>query len=51
MAGVRSAGTVLAINPDPEAPVWDFCDAGVVGTWQDVLPLLVAELRGVLRPI
>jgi electron transfer flavoprotein alpha subunit len=50
MAGVRAAGTVLAVNPDPDAPIWDYCDAGVIGTWQEVLPLLVEELRGVLPP-
>ncbi len=49
-AGIRSAGTVLGINPDPDAPLWDYCDAGVVATWQEVLPLLVEELRGVLPP-
>jgi electron transfer flavoprotein alpha subunit len=48
MAGVRSAGTVLAINPDPSAPVWDTADVGIVGTWQEVLPLLVDELRHAL---
>jgi len=50
MAGVRSAGTVLAINPDPEAPVWETADVGIVGTWQEVLPLLVEELRDALVP-
>lgn len=45
MVGVRSAETVLSINPDPEAPVWAHTDVGIVGTWQDVLPLLVDELR------
>jgi electron transfer flavoprotein alpha subunit len=48
MAGVRSAGTVLGINPDPSAPLWAFCDAGIVAPWQEVLPLLVEELRRVL---
>lgn len=45
MVGVRAAGTVLAINPDPNAPVWDHCDVGIVGSWQDCLPLLVEQLR------
>jgi electron transfer flavoprotein alpha subunit len=48
MVGVRSAGTVLSINPDPDAPVWVHTDVGVVGTWQEVLPLLVDELRRAL---
>jgi electron transfer flavoprotein alpha subunit len=42
--GVRSAGTVLAINRDPEAPVFAVADAGIVGEWREVLALLEAEL-------
>jgi len=49
MAGVRSAGTVLTINADPEAPVWQFSDIGVVGTWQECVPQLTAALREALR--
>lgn len=48
MVGVRAAGTVVAINPDPDAPIWQFCDVGVVGTWQECVPLLAAALREVL---
>jgi electron transfer flavoprotein alpha subunit len=40
MVGVRSAGTVLAINRDPEALVFLHCDVGIVGDWKDVLPVL-----------
>ncbi len=43
--GVRAAGTVLAINPDPEAPIFDAADVGIVGDWRDVLPLLNEALR------
>jgi electron transfer flavoprotein alpha subunit len=45
MVGVRAAGTILAINPDPEALVWDHADVGIVGDWREVLPLLVARLE------
>lgn len=45
MSGVRAAGTVLAVNPDPDAPVWRFSDVGVVARWQECVPLLVAALR------
>ena len=43
--GLRAAGTVLAINADPTAPIFDAADAGIVGDWRDVLPLLVDQLR------
>ena len=45
MVGVRASGTVLAINPDPDALVWDHADVGIVGDWHEVLPLLVARLE------
>jgi electron transfer flavoprotein alpha subunit len=41
MVGVRGAGAVLAINPDPDAPIWDSADVGIQAAWQDALPLFV----------
>ena len=48
MVGVRAAGTVLAINPDPEALVWEHADVGIVATYQECGQLLVEELRAAL---
>jgi len=45
MVGVRAAGTILAVNSDPDAPVFGFCDIGLVADWHDVLPVLEAALR------
>ena len=46
--GVRSAGTIIAINTDPEAQVFEWADVGIVGDWHEVLdaltPRLAAEL-------
>ncbi|MFO7589854.1 MAG: FAD-binding protein [Acidimicrobiia bacterium] len=44
MVGVRAAGTVLAINPDPDALVFQVADIGIVGDWTDVVPLLADEI-------
>ena len=38
MVGVRVAGTVLAINPDPDALVFGVADIGMVADWHDVSP-------------
>jgi electron transfer flavoprotein alpha subunit len=46
MVGVRAAGTILAINIDPEAPVHTHCDVGIVGDWHEVVSALAAALRG-----
>ena len=45
MVGVRASGTILAINPDPGALVFECADVGIVGDWQKVLPALVDELE------
>jgi electron transfer flavoprotein alpha subunit len=42
--GVRAAGTVLAINPDASAPIFDASDVGIVGDWRAVMPLLLEAL-------
>ena len=43
--GVRTAGTIVAINTDPEAPIFQTCDIGLVGDWRELLPPLVKELH------
>jgi len=45
MVGVRAAGTILAINDDPDALVFAQCDIGIVGDWHAVVPALAAALR------
>ena len=45
MVGVRAAGTILALNEDPEAPVFEHCDIGIVGDWHQAVPLLHEALR------
>jgi electron transfer flavoprotein alpha subunit len=50
MVGVRAAGTILAVNPDPGAPVFTHCDIGILGDWHEVVPLLHGALRGLVEP-
>ena len=49
MVGVRAAGTVMAINPDRNALVWQYADLGVVAPFQECIPVLVRELREALQ--
>lgn len=44
MIGVCRAERILAINSDPDAPVFDVADLGLVADWREILPSLVAEL-------
>jgi electron transfer flavoprotein alpha subunit len=43
--GTRSAGTVVAVNLDPGAPIFDWADIGIVADWRQAVPALVAELE------
>ncbi len=45
MSGVSRAGTVVAVNSDPGAPVFGTCDVGIVADWREVVPLLTTELE------
>jgi electron transfer flavoprotein alpha subunit len=45
VVGTRSAGTVLAVNHDPDAPVFDWADVGIVADWRLAVPALVTELE------
>ncbi|MCY3632828.1 MAG: FAD-binding protein [bacterium] len=42
--GVRNAGTVVGINPDPDAPLWEIVDIGFVGDWAEVFDALIPRL-------
>lgn len=45
VVGIQNAGTVIAINTDPEAPIFEFADYGVVGDALQVIPALIEALR------
>ena len=46
--GVRSAGSIVAINPDPDAPIFDWCDVGFVADWRGVFDELIPRLEASL---
>lgn len=47
MAGISSETTIIAINKDPEAPIFGIAEAGVVGDWRVLLPALLDRLNSI----
>ncbi len=43
--GMQGSGTIVAINKDPNAPIFDFSDIGVVGDVHQVVPKLTELVR------
>ena len=44
LSGISGAKTIIAVNTDPKAPIFDYADYGVVGNWETVVDKLLEEL-------